>query len=226
MFVSLKDYDEELQPRERLRKYGPEVLNHQELLAIILRTGSRNKNVLELSEEILKSFDDLFDLKTASVEELMMIEGIGEVKAIEIQAVIEFGRRMSLYSREKKGNIHSSAALGEQLIKEMKDYQQEHLMVLYLNTKNEILKKKTIFIGSLSQSVAHPREIFKLAVKCSAARIIVVHNHPSGNPEPSKQDIAFTHRLIECGSLMGIEMLDHLVIGEKSYISMKENGVI
>lgn len=226
MFVSLKDYDEELQPRERLRKYGPEVLNHQELLAIILRTGSRNKNVLELSEEILKSFDDLFDLKTASVEELMMIEGIGEVKAIEIQAVIEFGRRMSLYSREKKGSIHSSAALGEQLIKEMKDYQQEHLMVLYLNTKNEILKKKTIFIGSLSQSVAHPREIFKLAVKCSAARIIVVHNHPSGNPEPSKQDIAFTHRLIECGSLMGIEMLDHLVIGEKSYISMKENGVI
>lgn len=226
MFVSIKDYDAELQPRERCKKYGPEALSHQELLAIMLRTGSKKKNVLELAEEVVKSFDNLFDLKTASIEELIVIEGIGEVKAIEIQAMVELGRRLSLYSRGKVGTIQSSASLGEQLIKEMKDYHQEHLVVLYLNAKNEILKKKTIFIGSLSQSVAHPREIFNIAVKCSAARMIVVHNHPSGNPLPSTQDLSFTHRLVECGSLMGIEVIDHLIIGESSYISMKETGVI
>ncbi|SLM85288.1 MULTISPECIES: DNA repair protein RadC [Vagococcus] len=226
MFVSIKDYDEELQPRQRCKKYGPEALSHQELLAIMLRTGSKKKNVLELAEEVVKSFDNLFDLKTASIEELVAIEGIGEVKAIEIQAMIELGRRLSLYSREKVGTIQSSASLGEQLIKEMKDYHQEHLVVLYLNAKNEILKKKTIFIGSLSQSVAHPREIFNIAVKCSAARMIVVHNHPSGNPLPSEQDLSFTHRLVECGSLMGIQVIDHLIIGENSYVSMKETGVI
>ncbi|HCM89416.1 MAG TPA: JAB domain-containing protein [Vagococcus sp.] len=222
----MKDYDEELQPRQRCKKYGPEALSHQELLAIMLRTGSKKKNVLELAEEVVKSFDNLFDLKTASIEELVAIEGIGEVKAIEIQAMIELGRRLSLYSREKVGTIQSSASLGEQLIKEMKDYHQEHLVVLYLNAKNEILKKKTIFIGSLSQSVAHPREIFNIAVKCSAARMIVVHNHPSGNPLPSEQDLSFTHRLVECGSLMGIQVIDHLIIGENSYVSMKETGVI
>ncbi len=226
LFVSIKDYDAELQPRERCKKYGPEALSHQELLAIMLRTGSKKKNVLELAEEVVKSFDNLFDLKTASIEELIVIEGIGEVKAIEIQAMVELGRRLSLYSRGKVGTIQSSASLGEQLIKEMKDYHQEHLVVLYLNAKNEILKKKTIFIGSLSQSVAHPREIFNIAVKCSAARMIVVHNHPSGNPLPSTQDLSFTHRLVECGSLMGIEVIDHLIIGESSYISMKETGVI
>lgn len=205
MSLSVKEYHEELQPRERCKKYGAENLTHQELLAIILRTGSKNQNVLELSNQVLTNFDSLFELKMASIEELVKIEGIGEVKAVELQAVIEFGKR---------------------LIEEMKDYQQEHLLVLYLNTKNEVLKKQTVFIGSLNQSVAHPREIFRIAVKCAAARVIVVHNHPSGNPNPSKQDIAFTHRLVECGKLIGIDVLDHLIIGENSYISMKETDII
>ncbi|MEG0255598.1 MAG: DNA repair protein RadC [Vagococcus sp.] len=226
MSLSVKEYHEELQPRERCKKYGAENLTHQELLAIILRTGSKNQNVLELSNQVLTNFDSLFELKMASIEELVKIEGIGEVKAVELQAVIEFGKRLALSYREKLGVIVSSSELGKRLIEEMKDYQQEHLLVLYLNTKNEVLKKQTVFIGSLNQSVAHPREIFRIAVKCAAARVIVVHNHPSGNPNPSKQDIAFTHRLVECGKLIGIDVLDHLIIGENSYISMKETDII
>lgn len=178
--LSIKEYHEELQPRERCKKYGADSLTHQELLAIILRTGSKNQNVLELSNQVLTNFESLFDLKMASIEELVKIEGIGDVKAIELQATIEFGKRLALSYREKLGVIVSSNELGKRLIEEMKDYEQEHLLVLYLNTKNEILKKQTVFIGSLNQSVAHPREIFRLAVKCAAARVIVVHNHPSG----------------------------------------------
>ena len=222
--VSMKREHREIQPRERGEKYGVEALSYQELLAIILRTGSKNKNVLALSKEVIRTFDNLFELKQASLEELKEIEGIGTAKAIEIQAAIEFGRRLSIAERQKEGPISSSVDLGEELIVEMKDYQQEHFIVLYLNTKNEVLKKQTLFIGSLNQSVAHPREIFKTAVKISSARIILAHNHPSGNPNPSKQDIAFTERIVACGQLMGIDVLDHLIIAEKGYVSLKEKG--
>ena len=226
MSVGLKYYHDEVKPRERCEKHGVEALSYQELLAIVLRTGNKQKDVLELSKDVMLKFDNLFELKTASLEELQEIEGIGPVKAIELQAAIELGKRLMIEEREKGGPIISSVELGEELVLKMKDFEQEHFVVLYLNTKNEVLKKQTIFIGSLNQSVAHPREIFKAAVKSSSARLIVAHNHPSGNPEPSKQDIAFTKRIVECGKLMGIEVLDHLIIGENSYISLKETGVI
>lgn len=226
MSIGLRDYHDEVKPRERCEKHGVEALSYQELLAIVLRTGSKDKNVLELSREVLLNFDNLFELKKASLEELKEIDGIGPVKAIELQAAIELGRRLTIDERKKSEPIISSVELGEQLILEMKDLEQEHLVVMYLNTKNEVLKRQTIFIGSLNQSVAHPREIFKVAVKCSTARIIIAHNHPSGNPEPSEQDITFTKRIVDCGKLMGIEVLDHLVIGENSYVSLKETRVM
>lgn len=222
----MKNYSEDVLPRERFLKYGVEALSHQELLAIILRTGSKNKDVMSLSLELLHHFESLFELKAASLEELTDINGIGPVKAMELQATIELGRRFSLCHQIKLGQIVSSQAIGEQLVLEMSDYQQEHLMALYLNSKNEMIKKDTIFIGSVNQSIAHPREIFRGAVKCSAARMILAHNHPSGNPAPSQQDERFTSRLIECGKLMGIDILDHLVIGNKSYVSFKETGRI
>lgn len=218
----LKQHFDEIKPRERGEKYGIESLSYQELIAILLRTGSRDKNVLELSQEVIFSFDSLYELKKASLEELKEIEGIGPAKAIELQAAIELGRRLMIEERQKTGPILSSQDIGEQLLLEMKDLEQEHFVVLYLNTKNEVLKKKTIFIGSVNQSVAHPREIFKTAVKCSSSRLIIAHNHPSGNPTPSKQDILFTKRLTECGNLMGIELLDHIIIGENSFISLRE----
>ena len=208
--------------RERLEIYGEKALANHELLAILLRTGIKGTNVMILAMEVLNSFEDLYFLKTASIEELMAISGIGKIKAVEVKAAIELGVRISQASQIKIGQITSSRKAGEMLLGEMRDLQQEHVIVLYLNTKNEIIKKETIFIGGLNSSVAHPREIFRGAVRFSAARMIVGHNHPSGNPTPSEADILFTKRMFECGELMGIELLDHIIIGQESYISLKE----
>ncbi|MGY3750589.1 RadC family protein [Vagococcus acidifermentans] len=215
---------EEVRPRERLEKYGAEALSHQELLAIILRTGSREMDVMTQSLYILNHFNSLYELKKASLEELRTINGVGAVKSIEIKAMIELGKRIANSNQLKLGKITSSHELGRQLIEEMKDYHQEHLVVLYLNTKNELIKKEILFIGSVNQSIAHPREIFRGAVRYSAAQIILAHNHPTGSCAPSKQDEAFTRRVKECGELMGIELLDHLVIGNDSYVSFRETN--
>lgn len=213
-------------PRERLEQYGEKALATHELLAILLRTGPRGSNVIQLSLLIMNHFEDLYSLKMASIEELMEIKGIGRTKAIEIKASIELGIRLANASQLKSGTITSTQTAGGLLRKEMRDLQQEHVVALYLNTKNEIIKKKTIFIGSLNSSVAHPREIFREAVRYSAARIIIAHNHPSGNPEPSEADLVFTRRMVECGEMIGIDLLDHFIIGSNDFLSLKEYGVI
>ncbi|SEK31836.1 DNA repair protein RadC [Carnobacterium iners] len=212
-------------PRERLENYGEKALANHELLAILLRTGTKDSNVMALAMKVLNKFENLYFLKTASIEELMSIAGIGKIKAIEIRAAIELGIRISQASQIKIGQITSSRNAGEMLLSEMRDFQQEHVIVLYLNTKNEIIKKETVFVGGLNSSVAHPREIFRGAVRFSAARIIIGHNHPSGNPEPSEADLMFTKRMATCGEMMGIEMLDHIIIGQTHYISLKELGI-
>lgn len=211
-------------PRERLLDYGPEALSNQELLAVLLRTGSKSDNVMEVAGNILGEFPSLYDLKAASLEELMAIRGIGQIKAIELQATMELGQRIQRSLQPKLGKVRSSFDLAFRLIEELKDYQQEHFICLYLNTKNEIIQKQTLFKGSLNQSIAHPREIFRVAVRFSAARLIVVHNHPSGNPKPSENDLAFTRRLKECGDMMGIDLLDHIITGHDKYISLREEG--
>lgn len=213
-----------VRPRERLLEAGEGALSNQELLAIILRTGSKPYTVIDLAQMILEEFPDLYTLKDASLSELQRIPSVGVVRSIELKAMMEFGRRIHLASQPKLGKVQSSYAIAQQLMEEMKDYQQEHLLCLYLNTKNEIIKKETLFIGSLNQSVAHPREIFKGAVRVSAARIILTHNHPSGNPKPSSHDLQFTKRVKECGEMMGIEVLDHLIIGTRRYVSLREEG--
>lgn len=213
-------------PRERLVVFGERALSDQELLAILLRTGTKERNVLELARDCLCHFENLYQLKKATLEEIQEVVGIGQIKATEIMAAIELGRRLYTAGVVKNGRITSSFELAQQLIAEMKDHEQEHLLVLYLNTKNEVIKRAELFIGSLNQSVAHPREIFKLAVKLSAARLIVVHNHPSGNPHPSEHDVEFTKRLVKCGELMGIQVLDHVITGFDSYVSLREEGVI
>lgn len=211
-------------PRERLLTQGAQALSDQELLAILLRTGTGQLHVMDLAALILHRYPSLYELKFATKEELLTFPGVGEVKALEILTVIELGSRIQKAFQPKLGAIRSSVELAGQLMEELKDYQQEHLLCLYLNTKNEIIKKETLFIGSLNQSIAHPREIFKGALRVSAARMIVVHNHPSGNPAPSGNDLTFTRRLIECGELMGIELLDHLIIGHGRYLSLREEG--
>ena len=201
-------------PRERLERYGAKVLETHELLAILLRTGSKDLNVLQLSIVVLNTFEDLHSLK------------IGRTKAIELKAAIELGARLNKASQMKLGKITSSKMAGQWIVEELKDAYQEHLVALYLNTKNEVIKKKMIFIGGLNSAVAHPREIFREAVRYSAARVIIGHNHPSGNPEPSQADIDFTKRLMDCGGLMGIELLDHFIVGGEHFISLKEIGVL
>lgn len=222
----IKEVPIQSRPRERLEQYGEKALANHELLAILLRTGTKGTNVVTLALSMLNQFEDLYYLKTASCQELMTVAGIGRIKAIELKAAIELGLRISQASQIKIGQITSSTKAGEMLLLEMRGLQQEHLVVLYLNTKNEIIKKETIFIGGLNSSIAHPREIFRGAVRYSAARMIVGHNHPSGNPEPSEADIQFTRRMSECGELMGIDLLDHIIIGEQEFISLKEIGFV
>ena len=209
-------------PRERLLTLGPKALADHELIAILLRTGTKKESVLELSHKLIQSFGTLYGLQQASTSELEQVEGIGKVKAIELKAMMEIGHRISISTIPKYGKISSTFEVGKWLVKEMQNLHQEYLVAIFLNTKNEIIKKKEIFIGTVNSSVAHPREIFKEAVKYPTSRIIIGHNHPSGDPEPSPADIQFTKRMIECGNLMGIEVLDHLIIGDNQYISLRE----
>lgn len=213
-------------PRERMMEYGPKALADHELLAIILRTGTREKNVLSLAFDVLNEVGNLYNFRHVSLQELMEIPGIGKIKAIEILAAIEFGSRIARSPQVKEGTVMSSSWVGEYLTKEMAGLTQEHVVALYLNTKNEIIKNETIFVGSLNTSVAHPREIFKGAVRYSAARIILAHNHPSGNTEPSEADFSFTRRVVDAGEMMGIEIIDHFIIGENSYLSLREQGLL
>lgn len=164
-------------PRERLVEVGEKALSNQELLAIILRTGRPKQNVMALAGDILQVFDNLYTLKQATLEDLMAIQGIGLVKAIEVKAAIELGRRIQLASLPKVSRIHSSYEIAQRMIQELKDLQQEHLVALFLDTKNQIIQQRTLFIGSLNQSIAHPREIFHWAVRLCAARILLCHNH-------------------------------------------------
>lgn len=213
-------------PRERLAKIGAENLSNHELLAIILRTGTKGRNVLVLAMEVLNAVDDIYRLRHSSLQELMKIPGIGRVKASEVLAAVEFGKRVNQSAQLKKGKVSSSSWAGKYLQEELSNLNQENVMALYLNTKNEIIKKDTVFIGSLNSSVAHPREIFNRAISYSAARIILAHNHPSGNLDPSEADLVFTQRMIEAGDLLGIEVLDHFIIGDNCYLSLREEGYL
>lgn len=215
-----------LKPRERLASVGVKQLTTPELFSIILRTGTKTQPVERIVDNLLTQFATMYALRTASLAELQQVKGIGTIRAMELQAVIELGQRIQVDLQKKQGKITSSYGIAQEMIEAMRDLRQEHLLCLYLNTKNEILVKETIFIGSLNQSIAHPREIFRGAVRHSAARILLVHNHPSGNPQPSEQDYQFTTRVKACGELMGIELLDHLIIGEQEYVSLKEEGVV
>lgn len=213
-------------PRERLVQFGPKALADHELIAIILRTGTKDKNVVTLALDVLRAVEDLYSFRHVSMQELMKISGIGRIKALEILAAVELGTRIAHATQVKEGTVISSSWVGNYLVQEMSALTQENVMALYLNTKNEIIKQEIIFIGSLNSSIAHPREIFKAAVKCSAARIILAHNHPSGNTDPSEADFAFTRRVVDAGEVIGIEVIDHIIVGESKYLSMREDGLM
>nr|WP_152614651.1 DNA repair protein RadC [Jeotgalibacillus alimentarius] len=222
--LMIRDYLDEDRPRERFIKQGPQSLSNQELIAILLRTGSRDESVINLANKLLQEFNGLRSLKEASYDELTSIKGIGDAKAVQVLAAVEVGRRIANITFEDRFTIRSPEDGASFLMDELRFLTQEHFVALYLNTKNQIIHQQTIFIGSLNSSIVHPREVFKEAFKRSAASIICAHNHPSGDPAPSKEDIDVTRRLVECGKMIGIEVLDHLIIGEKKYVSLKEKG--
>ncbi|WP_269431660.1 DNA repair protein RadC [Bacillus sp. JCM 19034] len=176
----IKDVPHSERPRERMLKLGPCSLSNQEIIAILLRNGTKNESVLQLAQRVLAAFDGLVHLKEAAIEELCLINGIGEAKAIELAAAIELGRRIHCIKTGERYVIRSPEDVANYVMEDMRFLQQEHFDCLYLNTKNQVILRKTVFIGSLNASIVHPREVFKEALKRSAASIICLHNHPSG----------------------------------------------
>ncbi|MDG4655366.1 DNA repair protein RadC [Ectobacillus antri] len=222
----IRDMVREDQPRERMLTEGASSLSNTELLAILLRTGSKEESVLTLANRILHHFDGLRLLKDATVEEITEIHGIGTAKAVQIMAAFELGRRMVRLEYKQRYSIRNPEDCAKYMMEEMRFLQQEHFVCLYLNTKNQIIHRQTVFIGSLNASIVHPREVFREALRRSAASLICLHNHPSGDPSPSREDIEVTKRLTECGKIMGVELLDHIIIGEHKFVSLKEKGYI
>jgi DNA repair protein RadC len=224
--LMIRDFPQDERPRERFIQNGPESLSNHELIAILLRTGTKDESVLQLSNRLLTNFEGLRLLKAATLEEMTEIKGIGQAKAIQVLAAVEIGRRIANLNYNDRYVIRSPEDGANYVMNDMRFLSQEHFVCLYLNTKNQVLHKQTIFIGSLNASIVHPREVFREALKRSAASIICLHNHPSGDPAPSREDIEVTKRLVECGKMIGIDLLDHLIIGENKFVSLKEKGYL
>ena len=219
---SISFQEDSLLPRERLVKEGVEALSNQELLAIFLRTGTRQANVFEIAQRVLNSLNSLTDLKNMTLQELQSLSGIGRIKAIELQAVIELGHRIHKHETLEMESILSSQKLAKKMQQELGHKKQEHLVALYLNTQNQIIHQQTIFIGSATRSIAEPREILHYAIKHMATSLILVHNHPSGAVSPSRNDDHVTKLVKEACDLMGIVLLDHLIVSHSSYFSYRE----
>ncbi|MBM7636104.1 RadC family protein [Streptococcus saliviloxodontae] len=215
---------EALKPRERLVDRGAENLSNQELLAILLRTGTRKESVLHLSTKILDGLDSLSEFGRLSLQELRKISGIGEVKSIEIKAMLEFSKRIRESEESSTERILSSEKVAQKMMRELGELQQEHLVALYLDTQNRIIEQRTIFIGSVRRSIAEPREILHYACRNMATSLIVVHNHPSGAVQPSENDRQFTEKIKRSCEAIGIICLDHIIVGKKAYYSFREEN--
>lgn len=221
----IKDLAADERPRERLARNGPEGLNKAELLAILLRVGVEGMSAVELGAQILHDLGDLHGIQKASIAEMCKIRGLGPAKAAQLKAAIELGRRLSLEAPQLSGAISSPADAVELVRYEMQGLVQEELRVILLDTRNRVIAVVPVYKGSLNSSMVRVGELFREAIQRSAASIIIVHNHPSGDPAPSPEDAALTRAAVQAGKLMDIEVLDHLVIGQGSYVSMKEKGL-
>ena len=219
--MRIKDISKDNQPRERLQKNGVHVLSDAELLAVIFKTGNKQENAIVMSDRLITKYgiDKLNDL---SLKELQEIRGIGPAKAMQIKALFEFNKRHNL-SKVKNLPIKTARDVFLYASEKLSDNKKEHFMILHLDSKNRVIKDEIISIGILNASIIHPREVFKSAIKESANSIILIHNHPSGDSEPSMEDKEITERLMEAGELLDIKVLDHVIIGKDNYHSFKEN---
>ena len=221
MSYKIKDMPKTERPRERLKQIGAKNLSDKELLAIILRTGTKEKNVEELALDILNEYT-LETLPETSLNKLIEIKGIGEVKAIELLALIELGKRMYIRTKKELVSLQSAREIYQKTRHLFINVNQEHLYALYFNVKKELLDTKLLFIGTVNESVAHPREVFKEAYRLSATYIVCIHNHPSNNTTPSKADIEFTNQITQTGILHGIKIVDHIISGYDKFYSFYE----
>ena len=221
----IRDLDENERPRERLARLGPQSLSNAELIAILLRVGVPGENAVQMGQRLLQHFSGLSGLHRAAFEEVCSQHGLGTAKASQLKAAIELGRRMALETPEERPSIHSPQDAADLLMYEMGALEQEHLRVILLDTRNRVLQIEEVYHGSLNSSQVRVGELFKAAIRRNAAAIIVAHNHPSGDPSPSPDDIAITRAIVQAGKLLDVDVLDHVVIGRGRFVSLKERGL-
>lgn len=221
MQSSAKQFMNEEMPRERLWHYGPKALSNTELLAVVLCTGSKDNNALSLASQLLREHEGLTGLSQAAPEELMRQQGIGMSKALQITACLEMARRLEGKASGRPISFKSPEDVYRYLKQDLLFEDREHFVVLAVNTKNEIIGRHIVSIGTLNQTLVHPREVFNWAIKRSAAGILLAHNHPSGHVAPSLEDLQLTKRMVSCGELLGIKVIDHIIVTQHQYYSLK-----
>ncbi len=221
----LRDLPADLRPRERMLVAGPAALSNAELLAILLRVGAEGESVIHVAENLLVRFGGLPGIAQANFEELCSIKGVGPAKATQVKAALEIGRRLLLALPQDRLQIRSPSDVADLLMLEMSLLDQEHMRAVLLDTKNNVLRVATVYTGSLNTAVVRIGEVFREAIRANCASIIVVHNHPSGDPTPSPEDVRVTEMLVDAGKLLDIAVLDHIVIGRNRFVSLKERGL-
>lgn len=223
---TIHDLPKAERPRERLKSLGPEALSGQELLALLIGRGIPGRSAVFIAQDLITRFGNLRSVSSATIEELSAVRGVGLAKAAQIRAAFELGRRQDLEPDIGRYSIKSPQSLVNAIRKGIQEKAKEHFKLVLLNTRNKIIGISTISIGTLNASLVHPREVFRDAIVHSASSIILVHNHPSDDPDPSDDDVTLTRRLAEAGRLMGIEVIDHIIVTGHGYTSFKERGIL
>lgn len=213
-------------PRERLEHFGPGSLTTPELLAILFRTGTASRNAIQVAEELFRQLGGLSGVAIATLEELCTVPGIGRVKALEVRAAVEIAKRLAATNEDARPQVSGAADIAGLMMADLRYEPREHLHALLLDTRWRVQFRRSISTGTLTESLVHPREVFRDAIRLSAAAVALVHNHPSGDPSPSPQDITTTKRLVEAGKLLGIDLVDHVIIGDGRWTSLRELGLI
>lgn len=222
---TIHDLPKSERPRERLQRHGAEALSSQELIALILGRGIKGESVLVTAQRLLSAFGNVENISQASIEELSAIKGVGLAKAAQLKASFELARRKEEHD-EKYMPVKSHQDVIKVVRQRLKDKKKEHFLILCLDTRNNLIKISTVSTGTLDANLVHPREVFKEAIQSLASSIILVHNHPSGCPEPSEADIDITKRIVETGKVVGIDVLDHIIVTENKSFSFKEKGLV